>query len=253
MLKRIKTWFNHKKTRPVFVIGTGRSGTHWLGFSLGDHPEVFATIEEQPMFGLSTQIALNPSLKDSLFPKLVSSYKDQLAHTSRQLYLDKSHPNIWSAEALKAAFPTALFIGIERNPYATVASMLKHKGVLSWHHRWKEFPIPNHFLGITTEIEEEYDNIPLEKQCAMRWLAHHNEMNRLKNVLENDLLVISYESFSHNTEKEIFQLKQFLQLNTPIPVPEVKTESLGKWKTQLSKEQLYNIEEIVGISSDQFK
>jgi len=93
VFKRIKALFE-TTTRPVFVIGTGRSGTHWLGYSLGDHTEVFATIEEQPMFGFSTQIALDPSLKTSLFTKLTTSYEEQISNTTRQVYLDKSHPNI---------------------------------------------------------------------------------------------------------------------------------------------------------------
>lgn len=247
MFKRIKALFE-TTTRPVFVIGTGRSGTHWLGYSLGDHTEVFATIEEQPMFGFSTQIALDPSLKTSLFTKLTTSYEEQISNTTRQVYLDKSHPNIWITEPLKAKFPNALFIGIERNPYATIASMLKHKGVLSWHDRWQEFPIPNRFLGITEKHADNYDDIPIENKCAMRWLAHHNEMTRLKGILGTDLFVMSYESFAHNTEKEIIKLQNFLRLNKPIPVPEVRKESLDKWQKQLSKEQLANIEEVVGIS-----
>ena len=78
MLSKLKVILGIETTRPAFVIGTGRSGTHWLGYSLGDHPEVLATIEEQPMFGLSTQMALNAELEASLFKKLSDSYKEQL-------------------------------------------------------------------------------------------------------------------------------------------------------------------------------
>ena len=128
--------------------------------------------------------------------------------------------------------------------------MLKHQGVLSWHQRWKEFPIPNRFLGITPDLEQDYDNIPLEKQCAMRWLAHHNKMNSLKETIGKDLLVISYETFAHNTEQQILELQQFLRLKHSIPIPEVRKESLDKWKTQLSEEQITNIQEVVKIEPD---
>lgn len=53
MINRLKHILGISKTQPIFVTGTGRSGTHWLGFSLGDHPEVQSTVETQPMFGLS--------------------------------------------------------------------------------------------------------------------------------------------------------------------------------------------------------
>lgn len=250
MLEKAKYIFGISTTRPVFVIGTGRSGTHWLGYSLGDHPEVRATIEVEPIFGLSTRMALNQALEDRLFVQLVKAYRWQLLRTASKLYLDKTHPNIWIAEKLKTAFPQSLFLGIERNPYATVASMMKHKGVSAWHKRWREFPIPNRFLGITEELADGYDDIPFASQCAMRWVAHHNRMNELRDILGDDLLVISYEDFAHDTTNTIYQLKTFLELHKPIPAPRVESESLGKWKAQLSDAELTHVQDIVGFGPD---
>lgn len=155
MLGKLKLVLGISTTRPVFVIGTGRSDTHWLGYSPGNHPEVRATVEAQPMFSLSTKMALNLTLEVELFGRLVAAYNPHLNY-------------IWTAEKLKKVFPKSLFVGIERNPYATVASMMKHKGVSAWHGRWREFPIPNRFLGITPELEDVYDNLPLASQCALR-------------------------------------------------------------------------------------
>src|SRR5262245_13442039 len=116
------------KRRPVFVVGTGRSGTHWLAYILQRHPEIRMTIEKEPMFGWSTRIALNPELSDRLLWKLILFYRIQFWISAPRHYLDKSHPNIWIAEDLARAFPDALFLGILRDPYGTVASMLRHKG-----------------------------------------------------------------------------------------------------------------------------
>ena len=250
MIEKLKYVLGISTTHPVFVIGTGRSGTHWLGYSLGNHPEVRATIEVKPMFSLSTRMALNSMLEEELFGRLVAAYKWQLFKSSTRLYLDKSHPNIWIAEKLKKAFPQSLFIGIERNPYATVASMIKHKEVSAWHGRWREFPIPNRFLGITAELADVYDKIPFASKCAMRWVAHHDRINELGNILGDDLLVISYEYFAHNTEKTIHELQQFLGLHKPIPIPDVRTDSLDKWKSQLSDEEVIQIQNIVGFAPD---
>ena len=237
-------------TFPVFVIGTGRSGTHWLGYSLGDHPEIRATVEAKPMFGLSTRMALNPTLEERLFRPLVRAYKWQLFKSAPRLYVDKTHPNVWISEKLKVAFPQALFVGIERNPYSTVASMMEHSGVSAWHRRWREFPIPNRFLGITSELANTYDSTPFASQCAMRWLAHHKRMNELKNTLGDALLVISYEAFAHDTENELKKLENFLGLHKPIQIPEIKMESLSKWKRQLSDAELADIQNIVGFTPE---
>lgn len=250
MLEKVKYVFGISTTRPLFVIGTGRSGTNWIGYSLGNHPKVRATLEAQPMFNLSTRMALDPTLERDLFGRLVTVYRWQLFKSAPRLYLDKSHPNIWIAEKLKEVFPESLFVGIERNPYATVASMMKHKGVSTWHRRWREFPIPNRFLGITSELAGVYDNIPFASQCALRWAAHHDRLNELRNNLRDDLLVISYESFVHKTETTVHELQQFLGLHKPIPIPDVKTDSMEKWKRHLSDEEINHIHNIVGFAPD---
>lgn len=249
-MEKIKYILGMSTVHPVFVIGTGRSGTHWLSYSLGNHPEVRVTVETEPIFGLSTRMALDETLEDRLFKKLVLLYKWQIFKSAPRLYVDKTHPNIWLAEKLKQAFPQALFVGIERNPYATVASMMKHKGLSAWHRRWREFPVPNRFLGISPEHAEEYDSIPLASQCAIRWVAHGKRMNDLKNVLAHDLFVISYERFAEDTEETLRDLQNFLGLQNPIPIPVVKKESLVKWKSQLTQEELRNIESVVGFSPD---
>jgi hypothetical protein len=250
MKEKLKHLLGISITRPVFVVGTGRSGTHWLGYSLGDHPEVRATVEVRPMFDLSTKMALDPSLEGKLFDNLVRAYRWQLLKSAPRLYLDKTHPNIWLAEKLKAAFPYALFVGIERHPYATVASMMKHSGVSAWHDRWREFPVPNRFLGITAELAARYDTVPRAAQCAIRWAAHRDRMNELRRKLRDSLLVISYETFARDTQRTIRELQFFLGLRRPIPIPEVRLESLRKWENQLSREQIGQIQEIVGFSPE---
>ena len=82
----------------------------------------------------------------------------------------------------------------------------------------------------------------------MRWMAHHDRINELRNILGEDLFVISYESFAHDTKRTINELQKFLGLHRNIPIPDVKTESLQKWKSQLSSEEIKQIQNFVGLS-----
>ena len=248
MIHQLKHLLCGRKNRPIFVIGTGRSGTHWLGETLGSHPEVRATIEVKPMFDWSRDMATNPATRADLLPKLIKAYHRQLLRSAPRHYLDKSHPNIWIAEELLAVFPDALFLGIERNPYATVASMMKHKMVASWHGIWRQFPIPNEFLGIDAETAKTYDHLPLPAQCALRWVSHRRRMEFLRGRLGASLHHIQYESFAANTRAEIERLQQFLGLQQPIAVPAVKTESLAKWKAQFQPGEIEAINRVVGFT-----
>ena len=203
------------------------------------------------MFRWATQMAVDASTEAQLLPKLLRAYRWQLFLSTPRIYLDKSHPNIWLAEHLLQAFPNALFLGIERNPFATVASMLRHGGVSAWHRRWRDFPIPNRFLGITTDLANRYDELTLPQQCAYRWLAHHRRLNELRRTMTDRLCVIQYEHLANETKESMEQLQTFLKLPSPIAEPVVASDSLHKWKRQLTRNQIDEISSVVHSSSEQ--
>lgn len=182
----IHKFYNFKSvanSRKIFIVGTGRSGTHLVGYILGSHPDVRATIEVNPGFRWVTEMAINPSTREKHYWKLVWYYRWQHFRSVPNHYVDKSHPNLWIAHRLAETFPKALFLGIQRNPYATVASMINHEGVRKWHERWLEFPIPNRFLGIAESDVAEYEQRSLATKCAMRWKAHHDRLRVLNREL----------------------------------------------------------------------
>lgn len=111
-----------------------------------------------------------------------------------------------------------------------------------WQRRWREFPVPNRFLGITGG---DYHSVPLAAQCAMRWLAHHRRIEELR---VRNLLVVCYEAFADDPAQTTRELQSFLGLQRLIPVPVVKTESLHKWREQLSAEQITQIQGVVGAA-----
>lgn len=251
MFQKIRYLLGKVKTRPIFVIGCGRSGTHWVGRTLKGHPEIRATFEANPMFRWSTQMALDRSSEEKLLGRLLFAYGCQLFLSAPRHFLAKDHPNIWIAEALKQAFPGALFLAIERHPLATVASMLRHRGVAGWHHRWRDFPVPNRFLGISADLAEHYDELPRAAQCAHRWLAHHRRLRQLQDVLGDDLLTIQYEELAQNPAAAAHNMRTFLRLQSSIPAPEVKIDSLDKWKQQLTPAQISQIAGVVGNAPDE--
>jgi len=235
---------------PIFIIGYGRSGTHWLARTLAKHPEIRATIEIQPIFSMVKEMALNFHLEKKYFWQLILRYRWQLLISKPKRYLDKSHPNLWIAEKLKEAFPAAKFLGIERNPYSAIASALVHRGGYAIRRRWKEFPIPNRFLGIDKQIAEVYDSLQPEEKFALSWLSHHKRMTDLGSILGESLMVIKYEELALQTCRVLGEIEKYLELDQQIKVPEVKYDSLSKWVDQLTDEQIMNIESIIKIPPD---
>ena len=239
----------HPHSQMVFILGTGRSGTHWIGNILAAHEDIRVTFERPSIFRMVTAMALNPDLKPGRVSGVVRRYRVEHARVAPRHYVDKSHPNLWLATELAEAFPNALFVGIERNPYATVASMLRHSGVLRWCEIWEEFPIPNRFLGITESNRADYEQLSLAGRCALRWLSHADRMRELRSELGERLEVFGYEDLIENTRDQLHRLQAFLKLRTPIPQPSPKRESLDKWRTNLTSQQRADIERIVGFKA----
>lgn len=232
-------------SKKIFVVGSGRSGTHWLGYMIGAHPDIAATVEKPPIFPWVTQMALRPEMVGQLYPKLVRRYRHEHGVVLPKHYLDKSHPCIWIAELLAESFPEALFVGIKRDVFGTVNSMLQHEGVLAWIHRWRDYPLPNRFLGIGPDSAAAYDPLPIEAKCAIRWKAHVMQLERLEGVLGKRLMILEYSNLHMDIGAELSRISAFLNLKTPIPCPHIKTRSLDKWRHELSEEQQRNISDAV--------
>jgi hypothetical protein len=229
-----------------FVLGCGRSGTHWLGHILERFPDIRITIEKNPQFQLVQSIVTNLGLAQERFPLLLQVYKQELQVSGETYYIDKSHPNLFLAKPLAEAFPDAKFMGIQRSALGTISSMLNHQGVLLWHKKWKRFPLPNYFLGISEELAPLYDQLSLVQQCALRWVAHKRHMDYLDKELGDRMLVISYEDMQQNFDKNIQMLEKFLGVSAPDDLPRPKAASLDKWKDVLSDKDVKDIAAIVG-------
>ena len=234
---------------PVFVVGTGRSGTHWLGHILQSHPSISISIEQQPMFDWSRAMALDPAQVSALLPRLVRRYQFAQAASWPKRYADKSHPNLWVVTELAAQLPDARFIGVSRGVYAVVASMLRHRGVQRSIERWRDYPVPNRFLGITESNREAYASMSLVERCTLRWIAHQQELKRLGREMRGAFLLLEYESLQRDTLNQLTRLQTFLDLEQRFGDVSVKSDSLDKWREQLTPQQIQAIDRCCAAAS----
>ena len=230
----------------VFILGMGRSGTHFLARALGQHEGIAVNIEDRVIFPAIVSAGLYPRRERFLLPAIELGLRIRHAQVAPAHLVDKSHPALWLAEALARRLPSSRFIGLVRSPYATVASALRHKGVSGWHDNWRDYPIPNRFLGISEDVASEYDSLTRVEQLALRWRAHTDELRRLEGLFGARMLLMKYESLVLRPEDELERVARFLQLSTPIPSPAPNLASLDRWKRELDTEAVSAVARLTG-------
>eukprot|EP00752_Nemacystus_decipiens_P013745 g12198.t1 len=179
--------------KKVFIIGVGRSGTHWLCKILSSHPEISGSEEELGrifgrLLGLVTQNA-QPAGQD--WDYIIQTYRRLHALCAPRHLVDQSHPLIWYAEAIREVFPDALFIGTHRSALGCVSSMLKHPTVRAWAEKPFDHDLPNPFLGVTRENQDQFESFSLAERGIGAFLGGGTFIGRGK----------SFEWFGENAKR----------------------------------------------------
>ncbi|MEP2770531.1 MAG: sulfotransferase [Fulvivirga sp.] len=227
----------------IFVIGSGRSGTHLIGRIIGSHQDVDPYIEDERTFTLSTKIATQ-QVERGKIKKLIKNYKNLFNKSKSPAILEKSHPNIWFVEELLAAFPEAKFVGIYRDVYSTVSSMLQHEGVSNWFNLLP-LNVSNPFLGISNKNKEVYASLSIEQKSALRWESHKVRLLDLAKKLPSNVMVMNYNDLLLNQDEHLEKLSKFLGLTNQFKPESFNLESLNKWKSYLNKDQISRIDEVI--------
>lgn len=240
----------------VWVVGNGRTGTNFLGDILLSHSQIGGKNERKPEFNLVTHLAVHQpvlpqSERDSELEQIIQQYrirsKETYDSSTLRYHSDKSHPALFLAQELHAAFPQARMIGSNRCVYPTVASCMLHEGVSAWFQKADLFRKPNKFLGLTKENAQVYKRYPLHVQCAMRWASHQLEYERVLPLLntetETNLVVFEYRQWLLNPEQELKRLQAFLNLELPFSKPpQGHVFNATSWQSKITAQQKATID-----------
>lgn len=234
----------------ILVVGTGRSGTHFLTSCLLAHPEVTDLTggNENPIvFATAVRLATGRQQPGDA-ANLVSKYGGLLRDSGERVLLDQTHPNLWNFEILSSAFPQASWVGLVRDPRAVVASMLQHPGVRARAEEWRTYPLPNRFLGVTTRNRERYEDASLAGRCAFRWLSHVERTLELAS--SGSLRPLSFERLIQDTSASVASIWADAGL---VPVPNAvfaaDVSTLDRWVEVLEPAQIDEVVEIATQSS----
>ncbi len=245
----------------VFVVGTGRSGTHFTCRALAG----FANVTD-PLGGIENHDVLKEVAMAALYHRALPSsvlafYSDRQAKLlPGQVLLDQHHPNIFFFHQIAQIFDDLIYLYPSRPVVQVVASMMRHRGVMSWYQVardgysplsfTKRVPVPNRFLGIRDRGDLE--TLPTHLLCALRVLAHNRQMAELA-AIDPRCRMVSYQALVRDQEAAfatVFDAKERAALGAFEVVEPGNPASLDKYIDVLTATQIREIDALEAQMAD---
>lgn len=118
------------KTSPVFIVGSGRSGTRALFKALGHFEKVevhheYCCTHIQPV---ASKFFMERASRDDVLRTLQALHGAAIALSPADVWIDSSNKLTWVIEPLMQIFPTAKFVNVVRDGRKVVASYVKKLG-----------------------------------------------------------------------------------------------------------------------------
>jgi Sulfotransferase family len=269
--------------KPIFILGTPRSGTTWLGAIMKQHPNIHLLheINNVWMWGNAnksddtlTKANLNPKIEKYIRQKFIS----HLEKDPRKRICDKTPRNCLRIRAIQAIFPDAKIIMLLRDGRAVINStkkeLKKPKGV-PWKEifrRLKNFSILEigvilprlesrfkRIMGIPLEYwgtrppgwEKWIGKFPNHVILAKQWAATIDiAVSEGRELSSENYLEINYEELVVSPAQEIQKIAEFVELDNPqsmidYAITTAKPSKTDKWKDNFDAEVLDDIRRII--------
>jgi hypothetical protein len=234
----------------IFVVGTGRSGTHFTCHCLREFGRVddFQNGQER---GTTLFAIAHAAMMHESFPRAVLAHyrmRRLQAFLRRRILVDQHHPNLFFIDDLLRLFPGSVFVYPSRPAVQVVASMIAHGGVSGWYDQIKAgaltVPFPNRFFGL--ENVGQLTTEPAHRICWYRIRAHRAAALAARARHGADRVrFLDYESLVRDRDAalaKIFSADELGRLGRhEITVPSTAS-SLQKYRDALSAEQIAEIE-----------
>jgi hypothetical protein len=234
--------------RLVFVLGSPRSGTTFLGNSIGSLPGFIDLGEVAPLK------AAIPELSRRSPEEAAPELRALLAHTRRLGLVGSLRPveqtpeAVFVAPALAIGFPEGRFIHIVRDGRDVVCSLLE-RGWLSAERGGVDDA--GHAYGsqarfwVEPERRKEFEAAGDARRAAWAWRRYVTAARELA----ERTLEIRYERLTERPEEVASAIARFLAVS-PEPLAAAlqaaRSTSVGRWRNDLSPEQVADVEEEAG-------
>lgn len=233
---------SNRVKKPIFIVGTGRSGTTILGVILSIHNDIGFLNEPKAIWhsvvgyedlvgSYSQKKALYKLTESDATPKVIESlnriYSFYLKLTGSRRICDKYPELIFRIPFVKAVFPDAKFLFLVRNGWDTCSSIDKwsdrlgiqdRDNVYDWWgingRKWDllvEQVVPGH--SDLAEFSERIRNFDREiDKAAVEWILSMREGIYWRNMFPDSFHTVIFEKLLEEPIAELQSIRDFCEL-----------------------------------------
>lgn len=205
--------------KPIFVLGSSRSGTTILVKTLGYSPHLCLFNENDIVRAQIFRMIENPHLIDGQLPELAKTFVRLSGIRNEQRLLEKSPAHSLLAKNLADYFVDAQFIHIVRDGRDVAFSMLKHSFIsqgLRGERKVFWFDL------LPEQFRQQWKNLTPWERGVLRWAVYLSKSREISGYKDR-YLELRYEDFCETPQAYIEKIFSFLQL--PVS-PELKGQAL---------------------------
>ncbi|MEB3342540.1 sulfotransferase [Okeania sp.] len=243
--------------RPIFIIGSPRSGTTFLGTCLGSLPEISYHFEPVATKAAARYIyEKNWGItKGKWFYGSVYSWLMRLHLDADLRFAEKTPRNCFLIDFLATTFPEAQFIHIIRDGRDAALSHSKKPWLQAAQAKSSQresggYPYgPYPRFWVEVDRRQEFQETTDIHRCIWAWRRHtETALGAFSNFRPEKYHELRYESLVNNPIEEGDRLLNYLGISSSqsrnlfhAVVSKARTDSIGNWKRELSEEQLQQI------------
>lgn len=239
MRRRFPYPWNVSLNKPVFVVGSSRSGTTILTDVLGLSPELHEFSEHPIVRRHMWHMVEDSSAITSELSELEITLVRLSGVSPDKRILEKSPGHSLLTKSLSDYFPDAKFIHIVRDARDSASSMLKHEWIVD---ELREVHPVFWFDLLPLEYREEWKTLTLWERAILRWALYVSEARRISHQ-NKKYLEVEYEMLCLHPHEMFDKICLFLGLND-FPMLEAgisridSTKAFGWKKKPISDSQL---------------
>lgn len=228
----------------VAIVGVSRSGTTFLGMSMGKHPDIVYSNEPRIICDYTTKLAKGEMPHHNTSSEYMSRYRGAWDKATRRgkngkLFVVKCQNQLLTIPSLKTVFPSIRFIHIYRDGRDVTLSAMWHSAVkkyVSPVYNPRELPYPHKWTGVSSEqFYDEWANMPQTHRLAQLWVSWEMYGGQyLKTLPQSQVLHIPYEDLVESPKKWAIIVCDFLGIELMSGMFDDAHEgSVGKWRYNL--------------------